>query len=683
MKKDILRGENGKPVLNEILTGEDLGIQENLQVEENKQVEQEEEIENNNNLEIQKQQNEEKENEEKIEQYEMNQNIEEKNDQKQKEKINNNEYQAQDQSNPKIQEEYNQIENQENKDYSQEKPQEYSAQKINNENPPKEENNENITEQKVEVQKEEINNKNNENMAEQNVEVLNEERNDENKSEQHINYDNNNDQEVYHPESEQNSKGPIYQEESHQNEKISEKENEQINNYAKCEEKNNQQNLENFEQENQNQRPMLEIKEEKQDNLQTQPFEQQPIEPNISNVQQPIEPKENNISNVQQPIEPKESNSSNEQQPSQSIVEQPEQKKTESIKYQEQQPIQSSTEQQNQNFIPIKSIVIIKHQSQNKNPYFAKLVQTKIPSIQKPVSVKQFQEIQTTISTQPIKPQNQQSIQGPINQGINQNRYIPPQQQFIEKKIGKKFVKNNNITNNNQIQYNSKIPQGKEINIMHAGYKGKRFHHPPHEHGPHGMHGPHGPFGPLNHSKTYYPQNMGFFPQGQQRKNEFVGTKRIEKSKIMNNPMGNMSQGIMTHPKINIDSKRIGLKSTNPESVNLSKQNMNKGIKGKEKGKDVAFYGYKNKNINKILCPECEALEYGNDYQYNQTEYYMSKTFKVNKDLNKDSIKYCSQTHQPKSKGFNNYNFHEIVETSDNSKTYILVKKSGVVVSSS
>ena len=149
--------------------------------------------------------------------------------------------------------------------------------------------------------------------------------------------------------------------------------------------------------------------------------------------------------------------------------------------------------------------------------------------------------------------------------------------------------------------------------------------------------------------------NIGYFRPAQ---------KKLVSYKRMFIPIGTIENMTLTqgakYPKTYIPSRRIGLQSAYSGTAKREVSNFN--------------------NQKRVLCPECAALEYDNSYQYNYTEYSNDdKALNIDEDKNK----YYSQTYQAKTKDFiQNYKFHEIVDTSDKTKTHVVVKKGGVIVSS-
>ena len=127
-------------------------------------------------------------------------------------------------------------------------------------------------------------------------------------------------------------------------------------------------------------------------------------------------------------------------------------------------------------------------------------------------------------------------------------------------------------------------------------------------------------------------------------------------------------------PIASLAVKRMGLRSTKPKTNEIAKENeQQKEPILRARPKEIANYSSYYQQAQ-FLCPECASEEYNNMYGYSQTYKGMNKTG------NKGN--YTSQTFQNKHKiGTNNFNFHEIVETSDNSKSRVVVKKGGIIVS--
>lgn len=234
-------------------------------------------------------------------------------------------------------------------------------------------------------------------------------------------------------------------------------------------------------------------------------------------------------------------------------------------------------------------------------------------------------------------PQNQQPLQPPSQSPISQ-QYIPSSNQ------GKPFVPQNQQKRPGiQIQFGFGLPK-----ISIGGIGKNRFPmYQPH----HGFNRPHGPHHPMDY---YLP---GFNPH----KHQFgPGGKRI-----VINPIGGIINAVhqVMAPLADITAKRMGLRSTKPTTSNKISKNQEM----KTGGHQETVLRARRKNINnnsnyskqgEILCPECSSKKYEN-------KPYECKTYQ-----------------NQRMGGMNNFNFHEIVETSDNSKSYVIAKKGGIIVSS-
>ena len=267
-----------------------------------------------------------------------------------------------------------------------------------------------------------------------------------------------------------------------------------------------------------------------------------------------------------------------------------------------------------------------------------------------------------------IQPSAQQPIQPPIQQPIqppNQPGFRPPMTDV--KGLAPKTQPKKPVV---QLNIGFGLPKIK-IPVMMPPRRG--FPQPkakplgPHGHGIH-MAG--GRPGQIPHGMGYIQkrQPMPFGPGGK---------------RIVANPIGKIMNNVVKGVLAPIDAlaqKRIGLRSTKPTG-NKNVQNEIPQQSGQKREnvlrarrKEVSDY-YDTYQQGSVLCPVCTAEEYNNSYTYSQ-----SKNNNYTKD-NKAS--YVSQTYQNKNKAnIDNFNYHEIVETSDNSKSYVVAKKGGVVVSS-
>ncbi len=181
-------------------------------------------------------------------------------------------------------------------------------------------------------------------------------------------------------------------------------------------------------------------------------------------------------------------------------------------------------------------------------------------------------------------------------------------------------------------------------------------------------HGPHGRFGSHNPSQFQGAKRF-VLPKQQRRLGPGV-------NKIFMNSVGNIMNAVQEAmaPIASLAVKRMGLRSTKPKTNKIAKENeQQKEPILRARPKEIANYSSYYQQAQ-FLCPECASEEYNNMYGYSQTYKGMNKTG------NKGN--YTSQTFQNKHKiGTNNFNFHEIVETSDNSKSRVVVKKGGIIVS--
>lgn len=201
-----------------------------------------------------------------------------------------------------------------------------------------------------------------------------------------------------------------------------------------------------------------------------------------------------------------------------------------------------------------------------------------------------------------------------------------------------------------------------------------RIGFPQHLGGPHGPHGPHGhePHFPHGHEPHGHPHSIGFIPPVQQPKAFGPGGKRIVFNPVQE--MINVVHNVMA-PIAGISAGRMVLRSNKPTTAKKTAQK--EVPQGDETQQGPVLRARRNivnyESKVQTLCPECTAEEYNNYYGYGQYGYNNNSGYKTN---------YSSQTYQTKSRGFSdNFNFHEIVETSDNSKSYVVAKKGGVIVS--
>lgn len=228
---------------------------------------------------------------------------------------------------------------------------------------------------------------------------------------------------------------------------------------------------------------------------------------------------------------------------------------------------------------------------------------------------------------QPIKPSIQPNTPNQQIPGANKGKYILPQQAKMPKV---------------QIKFGFNMP------IIPKGGMGRRF--PIFPHGPHGPMGYHVPHGPMKRPGPQ-PYGMGLFPPG--RKIPGGAKGKI----IINNPIRKVINlfNEVKSPFGGVVVKRMLLRSTKPttaqKGVEQARAQTNNALRARRR--DVNNY----EQQQEVLCPECSYEEYG--YNYAQ--------------CGNDGLRNQGYT--------DNYNFHEIIETSDNSKSYVVAKKGGVTVS--
>ena len=159
---------------------------------------------------------------------------------------------------------------------------------------------------------------------------------------------------------------------------------------------------------------------------------------------------------------------------------------------------------------------------------------------------------------------------------------------------------------------------------------------------------------PVHRPMVHPPHAMGFIPPVQQKKIVIVGPRGVAQAKVAKQigAMMNVVNKVMT-PMVGISAKRLGLRSTKPTTTQKDDVKQENVLRARRN--DVNNY---NEQQEEVLCPECANEE------------YLAQS---------GQLQYNSNT----GTGFSdNYNFHEIVETSDNSKSYVVAKKGGITVSS-
>ena len=379
--------------------------------------------------------------------------------------------------------------------------------------------------------------------------------------------------------------------------------------------------------------PMNVPQEQQEYYPETQPQMQQPIEQPVEPQVQPIEPQTQPIvqtpvpSTMQPPVQPIE------QTPVPPTIQPP-------VQPIEQTPVPPTMQPPVETQIPPQT-----------QPTMQPQVQTQIPAQVQP----QMQP--------PVQPATQPQFKPTIPTGKVMPTQNYPKKQMVQIKFGFGMPK---------IEMPGMRPGiGFPQHVL--GPHGPNGPHGPHQLGPHGPHGPLGPHGPHEHGPHGHPHGIGFIPSGQQ-KAFGPGGKRIVFNPVAE--MMNVVHNVMA-PIAAISAQRMGLRSNKPTNVNKAAQKEVSQGAGTQQGPVLRA----RRNVSNIyesneqsLCPECAAEEFNNYYGYGEYDYNNNNSGYI--------TNYNSQTYQGKSRGISdNFNFHEIVETSDNSKSYVVAKKGGVTVS--
>ncbi len=360
--------------------------------------------------------------------------------------------------------------------------------------------------------------------------------------------------------------------------------------------------------------------------------QEQYVEPNTENEYYPKEymPEPNNPE--QNNIYPTFEDESNQQYPSQ------EYQQPINVPEQEGEPIQPSEQQ------PV--------EPENYPSETQPVVQPEVqPPAQQPIQPLVQPEVQPPVQ-QPIQPPVQQPIQPPVRPKI-------PKQQFPGQRPGIKFIpQQSNKRSLFQIKFSvdPRLPQ--RPGMRPIGPMGKLFPQPPYRPRPKGQQ----PFGISIIPSRPQPRAVERVP---------IGGKR----KIVINPVGNIIDfvhNVMSPMAI----RRVGLRSTNPNNSVKTAQKEDVKEVGEQQGtvlrarrKEISSY----KPQEEVLCPECTYEEcYGN-----QNQYAWQNGFNNQYGQNYTNRVFRGRTQYGPCK---NFNYHEIVETSDNSKTHVVVKKGGITI---
>ena len=204
---------------------------------------------------------------------------------------------------------------------------------------------------------------------------------------------------------------------------------------------------------------------------------------------------------------------------------------------------------------------------------------------------------------------------------------------------------------------------------------GKGF---PQPYGPHGPQRPMGRPGPrsmMPHGPMM-PQSPRYKPSTQPK----MGSKgKI----IVINPIGAVLNAVhqVMAPIASMAAKGMKLRNTKPTTSNqgVQKTGVQQGSNLRAKPNVYnASYNKKGQTFSSKYTSQGYGYNYGNkNTQRSNQPKYGSQTYGKGKAQWSNQSNYGSQTY---GKG-NNYKFHEIVETSDNSKSYVVVKKGGETVS--
>ena len=281
------------------------------------------------------------------------------------------------------------------------------------------------------------------------------------------------------------------------------------------------------------------------------------------------------------------------------------------------------------------------------------------PEVQPPVQ----QTIQPEVS--PVQQPTQPSVQPPVQQPINPPAQKPiqpsvrpqiPNQQFPGQRPGNKFIPlqpNTRRVVQIKFGFDPKIPQrpGMRPGMRPVGPMVKFAPQPPH--------------GPQPKKQPF---GIGFVPPKPQPAARIpIGSKK----KIVINPIGNILD-FVHDVMAPIAAKRVGLRSTNPNASvkTAQKEDMKQETVLRARRKENSLYAPQEE----VLCPECACEEcYGNQNQY-------ASQYGYNNQYGKN---YTTKVFRGKGSQYGpckNFNYHEIVETSDNSKTHVVVKKGGITV---
>ena len=279
------------------------------------------------------------------------------------------------------------------------------------------------------------------------------------------------------------------------------------------------------------------------------------------------------------------------------------------------------------------------------------------PEIQPPAE----QTVQPVVQPvqQPIQPPVQQPIQPPSQKPIQPSvRPQIPKQLFPGQRPGIKIIpqpSNKRSVVQIKFGFDPRIPQRPGMRPM--GPMGKLFPRPPHRPQP-----------------KRQAIGIGFFPVRPQPKPVArfpIGGKH----KIIINPINPIGKIMdFVHDVMSpMAVRRVGLRSTNPNAAvkTAQKEDVKEGA---QQGTVLRARRKEYAPQEEVLCPECACEEcYGNQNQY-ASQYGYNNQYGQN---------YTTKVFRGRGVQYGpckNFNYHEIVETSDNSKTHVVVKKGGITV---
>ena len=288
------------------------------------------------------------------------------------------------------------------------------------------------------------------------------------------------------------------------------------------------------------------------------------------------------------------------------------------------------------------------------------------PEVQPPVQQPIQPEIQPPAeqTVQPVVPPVQQPIQPPVQQPIQ-----PPSQKPIQPSVRPQIPKQLFPGQKPGIKIIPQPSNKRSVVQIKFGFDPRIPHRP-------GMR-PMGPMVKLFPQPPHRPQpkrqaiGIGFIPQSQPATRIPIGGKKRIIIKPIN-PIGKIMDFV--HDVMSpMAVRRVGLRSTNPNAVvkTAQKEDVKEGA---QQGTVLRARKQEYAPQEEVLCPECACEEcYGNQNQY-ASQYGYNNQYGQN---------YTTKVFRGRGVQYGpckNFNYHEIVETSDNSKTHVVVKKGGITI---